>query len=85
MDFTFISKTALFRGCQEKEIKQMVKHLNFKTVCYKKKDVIFSNGDTVTDIGLVLSGSVQIEHNAQNNTWTADVLLFGADFCTKQQ
>lgn len=63
MDFTFISKTALFRGCQEKEIKQMVKHLNFKTVCYKKKDVIFSNGDTVTDIGLVLSGSVQIEHN----------------------
>ena len=63
MDFTFISKTALFRGCREKDIKQMAKLLGFKTVCYKKKDVIFSNGDTVTDIGLVLSGCVQIEHN----------------------
>ena len=63
MDFTFISKTALFKGCREKDIKQMAKHLDFKTVCYKKKDLIFSNGDTVTDIGLVLSGSVQIEHN----------------------
>lgn len=63
MDFTFISKTALFRGCRENDIKHMAKLLDFKTVCYRKKDVIFSNGDTVTDIGLVLSGSVQIEHN----------------------
>ena len=63
MDFTFISKTALFRGCQEKDIKQMAKHLEFKKVCYEKKDVIFGNDDTVTDIGLVLSGSVQVEHN----------------------
>lgn len=63
MDFTFISKTALFRGCREKDIAHMAKHLDFKTVCYKKKDVILSNGDTVTDIGLVLSGSVQIGHN----------------------
>lgn len=63
MDFTFISKTALFQGCQEKDIKHMAKHLNFKTVSYKKRDVIFSVGNTITDIGLVLSGSVQIEHN----------------------
>lgn len=63
MDFTFISETALFRGCQEKDIKHMAKHLNFKTVSYKKRDVIFSVGNTVNDIGLVLSGSVQIEHN----------------------
>lgn len=62
MNFTFISKTALFRGCCEKDIANMAIHLDFKTVCYKKKDVIFNNGDTVTDIGLVLSGSIQIEH-----------------------
>lgn len=63
MDFTFISITALSRGCSEKDIEQMTKHLGFKTVCYKKRDVIFSVGNTVTDIGLVLSGSVHIEHN----------------------
>ncbi|MDY3862325.1 MAG: Crp/Fnr family transcriptional regulator [Ruminococcus sp.] len=63
MDFTFISKTALFRGYCEKDIAHMAKQLNFKRVCYKKKDEIFSNGDTVAHIGLVLSGSVQIEHN----------------------
>ncbi|MGN0497599.1 MAG: Crp/Fnr family transcriptional regulator [Acutalibacteraceae bacterium] len=63
MNFTFISKTALFQGCQEKDIKQMAKHLNFKTVSYKKRDVIFRVSDIVTEIGLVLSGSVQIEHN----------------------
>lgn len=63
MDFTFISKTALFRDCLEKDIAHMATLLDFKTVCYKKKDIIFSSGDTVTDIGLVLSGSVQIEHN----------------------
>ena len=43
MDFTFMSKTMLFRGCQEKDIKQMAKHLEFKKVCYEKKDVIFGN------------------------------------------
>lgn len=63
MDFTFISKTALFQGCQENDIKHMAKRLNFKTVSYKKKDIIFSVGQTVTNIGLVLLGSVQIEHN----------------------
>lgn len=63
MNFAFISKTVLFRGCQENDIKLMAKHLNFKTGSYKKKDVIFGVGQIVTDIGLVLSGSVQIEHN----------------------
>ena len=63
MNFTFISKTALFQGCQEKDINQMAKRLNFKTVSYKKRDVIFRVSDIVTEIGLVLSGSVQIEHN----------------------
>lgn len=37
MDFTFISRTALFRGCCEKDIANMAIHLDFKTVCYKKK------------------------------------------------
>lgn len=59
---SFISKTALFRGCSEEDILNMSEHLDFRTDRYRKGDVIFSTGSVVTDIGLVLSGSVRIEH-----------------------
>lgn len=58
----FISNTALFRGCSEKDIQNMSKHLDFRTDKFKKGDVIFSVGSIVTDIGLILSGSIRIEH-----------------------
>ena len=59
---SFISKTALFRGCSEEDIQNMSKHLDFRTNRYRKGHVIFGIGSIVTDIGLVLSGSVRIEH-----------------------
>lgn len=59
---TFISKTALFRGCSEEDIRNMSEHLDFRTEKYKKGNVIFGTGSIITDIGLVLSGSVRIEH-----------------------
>lgn len=59
---SFISKTALFRGCSEEDILNMSEHLDFRTEMYRKGDVIFNTGSVVTDIGLVLSGSVRIEH-----------------------
>ena len=59
---SFISKTALFQGCSEEEIMNMSKHLDFRTNSYRKGQVIFGTGSVVTDIGLVLSGSVRIEH-----------------------
>ena len=59
---SFISKTALFQGCSEDDILNMSKHLNFRKDNYKKEDVILGAGSIVTDIGLVLSGSVRIEH-----------------------
>lgn len=58
----FISKTALFQGCSEEDIFTMAKHLDFRTNRYRKGEVILSAGSIVTDIGLVLSGSVRIEH-----------------------
>ncbi len=58
----FISKTPLFRGCTEEDILNMAKHLDFRTDRYKKGDTILSAGSIVTDIGLVLSGSVRIEY-----------------------
>lgn len=59
---SFISKTALFRGCSEEDILQMSRHLDFRTDKFRKEDIVFSTGSIVTDIGLVLSGSVRIEH-----------------------
>jgi CRP-like cAMP-binding protein len=62
MNFKFISGTALFQGCTEKDIRFMADRLNFRTVSYKRKEIIFSAGTVVTEIGLVLNGSVRIEY-----------------------
>lgn len=62
MNIKLLSKTALFQGCSEDDVCNMAKHLDFKTAKYKKGTAIYKDGDTVTDIGLVLSGSVQIGH-----------------------
>lgn len=40
----------------------MEKHLDLRTNGYGKGEVIFAAGSVVTDIGLVLSGSVRIEY-----------------------
>lgn len=62
MNLDFISETALFRGCSGEDILRMAKHLDFRTAKYRKGEVIFGTGSIVTDIGLILSGSVRIEH-----------------------
>ena len=74
----FISKTALFQGCSEEDILNMAKHLNFRTDRYEKGAVIFGAGSIVTDIGLVLSGSVRIEHtDLWGNTSILGISLAG--------
>lgn len=61
MDFSFLSKTALFRGCPPDEIPDLLRRLACLTRAYKKGSVIYHAGDTVSSAGVVLSGSVQIE------------------------
>lgn len=63
MNVHFISKTALFLGCPEEDISVMASHLDFKTAQYQKGDIIIREGSLITDIGMVISGSVQMEHN----------------------
>lgn len=63
MNYNFIAQTTLFRGCSKEDILIMADHLQFRTKKYKKENVILSEGTIITDIGLVLSGSVQIVHN----------------------
>ena len=59
---SFIAQTTLFKGCSEKDILNLEKHFNFRTAEYKKEDMILCAGSIVTDIGLILSGSVRIEY-----------------------
>lgn len=78
---SFISKTALFRGCSEEDIRNMSKHLDFRTERYRKGHVIFGTGSIVTDIGLVLSGSVRIEHtDLWGNKSILDIVFAGGVF-----
>ena len=62
MDLDLISNTVLFRGCPKEDIEAMARHLNFRTNQYKKGNVVFHSGEIITDAGLVLSGTIQIEH-----------------------
>lgn len=78
---SFISQTALFQGCSEEDIQNMSEHLDFRTDRYRKGDVIFSVGSIVTDIGLVLSGSVRIEHtDLWGNKTILGITLVGGVF-----
>ena len=62
MDFDFLSKTVLFRGCTDEEIKHMLICLKNKVKKFDKDEYIYNVGQMVTDVCLVLSGSVQIEN-----------------------
>lgn len=63
MNFDLVSRTALFHGCSEDDIKKLLHCLDSTTYKYGKGDAIYWAGTAVTSIGLVLSGSVQIESN----------------------
>lgn len=61
MDFTFLSRTPLFMGCTEEEIEHALICLKYNVKGFDKDQYIYRVGQVVTDVCLVLSGSVQIE------------------------
>ena len=63
MNTFFLANTPLFHGIKEDEIKEMLSCLNARERSYKKDDVIFRAGSSVNEIGLILSGSVNIVVN----------------------
>jgi len=63
LNFNFLSKTVLFRGMAEEDIEKMLDCLGAKQQHFSKGEVIFRAGEVVRSIGLVLSGSVNIEND----------------------
>ncbi len=61
MDLSFLAETPLFHGSGQKEISDLLKDLRHSVRAYKKGTIIFHSGSFVTDLGLVMEGSVQIE------------------------
>lgn len=60
MNYFFLSNTNLFHGVKEDEIRHMLSCLGAREKNYRKNETIYRVGDTVHEIGLVESGSVNI-------------------------
>jgi CRP-like cAMP-binding protein len=58
--FEILKRSALFCGIEEKNIESMLKCLSAREAEYKKDAFILSAGDVPTEVGIVLSGSVNI-------------------------
>ena len=63
MDYELISRTALFQGCSPTATENLLYGLKTFTKKYKKGAPVYLAGTPVTDIGIVLYGTVQIENN----------------------
>ena len=60
MNYTFLSGTDLFHGLKEEEIETILPCLHAKEKSFPRGASIFRVGDTVSEIGLIESGSVNI-------------------------
>ncbi len=60
MDFDFLSGTELFRGIAPQNIQNLCACLGIYEKAYPKGATIYSVGDVAGDVGLVLSGAVNI-------------------------
>lgn len=81
MEIGQLSQTLLFKGMCEKEIQDLLQCLGKREVCYQKDEIIYHMGDTVTAIGLVLSGAVLVEnHDVWGNRSILDHVQEGQIF-----
>lgn len=63
MDYHFLSKTPLFCGSTEEDIRSILSCLGAAEKHYEKGSTIYHAGEPAKAIGLVLSGRVQIEND----------------------
>lgn len=81
MQTDVLLESALFRGIQSDEAKEMLGCLGAEHRNFDKNDRIFRAGDTVTELGLVLTGSILIQNNDfWGNTTVLDHVIPGQIF-----
>lgn len=72
MNYGFLSETKLFSGIKPEEIKDALCCLSAYEKSFKKGEIIYRTGQTVTDMGLVEEGSVNITVNLY---WGSSIIL----------
>lgn len=72
MNYGFLSETKLFSGIKPEEIKDALCCLSGYEKSFKKGEIIYRTGQTVTDMGLVEEGSVNITVNLY---WGSSIIL----------
>ena len=60
MDTSVFSHVELFRGIGPKELRLLLPCLHAREKCYSKGEVICRAGETLTELGVVVSGSVNV-------------------------
>ncbi len=63
MNYFFLANTPLFHGIKEEEIGHILECLGAREKSYAKNETIFRAGSTISEIGLVVSGGVNIVVN----------------------
>lgn len=63
MDYLGLSETSLFHNIPTEDIKVVLSCLQSRRKSFKKEERIFSIGDKIEEVGLILLGSVLIENN----------------------
>lgn len=63
MDLGFLAGASIFKGLDEKELKEMFDWLGYIIKSYSKGETVLMAGQSLTSLGIVLSGSVNIENN----------------------
>ena len=63
MDFSLISQTTLFRGYTPVETEDLLRGLRASVRRFVRDSAVYTAGKSVSNIGIVLSGTAQIENN----------------------
>lgn len=63
MNEQFLTETTLFQGISLDEVSHLLSCLSARRKTYQREEVIFFTGDRIHELGLVLSGSVNIVVN----------------------
>lgn len=62
MDFYYIMRNVLFEGLDQAEVERLLPSISSQTARYPKDATIFPAGKVFSRFGLILEGSVRIEH-----------------------
>lgn len=61
-----LASNELFKGLNNNEIKKILLDVKHSTVTYTKGEIMFQEGDKCNNIGLIVSGCIQIERIYEN-------------------